>query len=250
MGPLSIGSGQLFRLCEVLFSGFTAEHRSSAIALLDRRNAELHTGEAAFDAYTTQHWMPGLYACCKVLAEAMGESLETLFGKDEAEEAARVLAAADQETRNRVRERVDRYAGVFSDKDSSDQEAAPTAADAAGKQLAYSKHHRVKCPACRSTATIQGDAFGGSKVEDDDGEVLVKQAVSPRRFACPACGLKLEGYAELAAAGLGDHYTRTTRYTPEEYYELISPDNREALEQIARDTLGMYHPDDRGYDNE
>ena len=99
-------------------------------------------------------------------------------------------------------------------------------------------------------ATLQGDKLGSSRIEDEDGEIVVKQAVTPRGFACSACGLKLEGYAELAAAGLGDQYTRTTRYLPEEYYELISPDDDDALEQIARDRLGMYHPGDREYDNE
>jgi hypothetical protein len=59
--------------------------------------------------------------------------------------------------------------------------------------------------------------------------------------------LKLEGYAELAAADLGAQYTRTTRYSPEEYYELINPDD---VERVAREDYGMFHPDDREYDND
>src|SRR5262245_25793791 len=39
VGPQSISASQAIRLCEVLFSKtFTAEHRASATALLERRN--------------------------------------------------------------------------------------------------------------------------------------------------------------------------------------------------------------------
>ena len=249
-GQASIGTNQVFRLCETLFPKFTAEHRVSATALLDRRNAELHTGEAAFEGYTTQHWLPGLYACCKVLTEAIGESLETLLGEDEAKEASNVLSTVDREVRGRVKARVERYAGVFGDKSDDEQQASRSAAEEAGARLAHARHHRVACPECKCVATLQGDTFGGSKVETDAGEIIVKQAVSPRRLSCTACGLKLEGYAEVAAAGLGDHYTRTTRYLPAEYYELLNPDDHEEVERIAREALGMVHPDDQEYDNE
>jgi hypothetical protein len=118
------------------------------------------------------------------------------------------------------------------------------------ERLAHARHHRVPCPACSSVATVQGDTLGPSKIEDAEGEIVVRQAVAPRRFACSVCGLKLDGYAELAVAGVGDQYTRTTRYNPEEYYELLSPDDHAEVERIARESLGMFHPDDREYDNE
>lgn len=250
VGPQSIGSSQLFRLCETLFPAFKSEHGTSAIALVNRRNAELHSGENAFNEYTTQHWIAGFYACCRVLAETLEESLESLLGPDEAAEAAAVLAVAEKEVRERVRERIARYRGVFADKPEEERQDAQVRAQTEGDRLAHARHHRTTCPACSSVATLQGDTLGSSKVEDEDGEIVVRQAVAPRKFSCSACGLKLEGYAELVAAGLGDQYTRTTRYLPEAYYELISPDDHDTLARIARDTLGMYHPEDGEYDNE
>jgi hypothetical protein len=249
-GPQSIGSTQVFRLCETLFPAFTSEHTTSAIALVNRRNAELHSGQNAFDEYTTQHWVAGFYACCKALTEAMGESLETLFGKAEATEADTVLAVAAKEVQQKVCDRIARYKSVFEDKPESERTAALAAAEAESDRLSHARHHRVKCPACSATATLQGDTLGSSKVEDEDGEIVVKQAVAPRTFNCTACGLKLDGYAELATASLGDQYTRTTRYSPAEYYELLDPYDATELERIAREELGMSHPDDREYDNE
>lgn len=248
-GPASIGATQVFRLCEVLFPTFTPEHSTLAVALVNRRNAELHTGENAFDGYTTQHWVAGFYACCKALAEAMGETLETLLGEAEATEADTVLAVAEKEVKQKVCGRIARYKEVFGDKPEAERTAAVVAAEAEADRLAYARHHRAKCPACSAVASIQGDELGSSKVEDKDGEIVVKQAMAPRRFCCTACGLKLEGFAELAAAGLGDQYTRTTCYLPAEYYELLDPRDSRELERIARENLGMFHPDHE-YDNE
>jgi hypothetical protein len=234
----------------MLFTSFTAEHSTSAIALINRRNAELHTGQNAFDEYTTQHWVAGFYACCKALAEALGESLKTLLGEAEAREADTVLAVAAKEVQERVFERIARYKAVFMDKAETERTKALASAQAEADRLAHARHHRVECPACRATATLQGDTLGSSKIEDDDGEIVVKQAVAPRSFSCTSCGLKLEGYAELATAGLADQYTRTTRYSPEEYYQLINPDDHTEIERIASEDLGMYYPEERGYDNE
>lgn len=248
-GPLSIGAAQLFSLCEVLFP-FTAEHRTSAIALVNRRNAELHSGQSTFNDYTTQHWIAGFYGCCKILAEVMDESLVTLLGAAEAGEAVHVLAVAEAEVRTRVQDRIAAHRAAFNDRDEADRDAVQTAAASEGERLSRARHHRVVCPACSSVATLLGDAIGQAKIQDNDGEIVVRQAVAPRRFACPACELKFDGYAELAAAGVGDQYTRTTRYDPEEYYELISPDDHAEVERIARESLGMFHPSDTEYDNE
>jgi len=252
VGPKSIAAADVFRLCEVLFPTFKPENTTAAMALINRRNAELHTGEAAFAGYTTQHWIGGFYACAQILAEAIGESLTSILGADEAGEATKVLSAIEKELQGRVRDKVARYRGVFDDRPEGEREVAREAARKQAEGLSTQRHHRTRCPACDSSGSIQGDPFGPGKVTSDgeDMEVVVKQAMAPRNFSCWACGLKLEGYPELAAAGLGAQYTRTTRYSPEEYYDLISPDNMEEIERIARTSLGLFHPDDREYDNE
>lgn len=246
----SISCARVFRLCRTQFSGFTDSDLTNSLALVNRRNAELHSGEDAFGTYTTRHWVPGFYGCCKVLAEAMGENLESLFGPVEAAVADEVLAQAAVEVRKRVFQEIANHKAIFLRLSESEQAAAQQAASESAKQLAFSRHHKVKCPACSALGTLQGDTHGESRIEDQDGEIVVKQTVTPRIFSCAACGLKLNGFAELSAAELGDQYTRTSRYSPEEYYELINPDDHETLEQLARDALGMRHPADREYDNE
>lgn len=250
-GRQSISSTTLFRLCETLFPEFTSEHRTAASALANRRNAELHSGHNAFGDYSTQRWLEGFYSCCKALTSILGETLESLLGKHEADEAERVLAVGEKQVHDRVRDRIARYSSVFNDRPAEDRAAAIANAEELGSRLARERHHRVKCPSCKATATVQGDPFGLPRVVHDDAntEVIVKQAVAPRVFSCSACGLRLESYAELTAGGVGDQYTRVSRYSPEEYYDLLNPEDHEEIGRIARDRLGYFSPDD-DYDNE
>src|SRR4029077_967560 len=47
----SIGTAQVFSLCQTLFVQFTEDDLKAALALVNRRNDELHTGASAFEEY-------------------------------------------------------------------------------------------------------------------------------------------------------------------------------------------------------
>jgi len=221
----SIGTAQALSLCHSLFPEFAMEDLTTALALVNRRNEELHSGAAAFEAYPPNQWLTGLYKACQALSTAMGETLETLFGEEEATVANEILAEDRTNTKERVQKRIASHRSVFETKSPDDQEHAKMEAEKRGEALAFEGHHRVSCPACSAIATVQGKAFGKEHMSDEDGDIVVRQAVTPTSFSCSACGLKLEGYAELEAAELGGHYTRRTTYTPDEYYGLIHPDD-------------------------
>lgn len=245
-GAKSIVASQVVKLCEYLFEEFTSEHTTAAVALVNRRNEELHSGANAFADYTTQHWLPGFYASCEALGRVLGVSLDVLFGDEEAKEARLVLAGAAAETRKRVGEAVRAHRNVFEARPADERDEAQKRAEEAVKALVFQRHHRVSCPACASASTVEGQPFGPEKVthDEDESEVVVRQAVAPRKFSCSACGLKLDGYADLAAAGLGNQYTRTSRYSPEAYFELIHPDDFDTIRDIYESQMG---PE---YDNE
>ena len=90
----------------------------------------------------------------------------------------------------------------------------------------------MKCPACSSVATVQGEPFGRERITHEEDFIKIRQTVSPQSFSCSACGLKLQGYAELEAVQLGGQYTRTTEVSPEEHYGLIDPDKFDPSEYI------------------
>lgn len=133
---------------------------------------------------------------------------------------------------------------VFEAKQPAEKETAKLHAEELGQTLSTQRHHRVKCPACGCTATVQGRPFGKEHVmHEENGDIIVRQSVIPTDFSCPACGLKLLNYAQMETAGLGDHYTRKTTYSPEEYYGLINPDD---LDEYLEERVG----DLKEYDNE
>src|SRR6185437_12461679 len=244
----SIRTVQVFALCRELFGQFSDADLKVALALVNRRNDELHSGNDAFGEYPSKYWLTGFYRACYSLASAMGETLDGLFGKEEAKAAIQILDDTKSEVRKRVEDAIAAHRRAFEEKTETDRRAAAEAAEKDGAKLAYEKHHRVKCPSCSSVATVQGETYGQGVVTHEDDEIKVQQPVSPRSFACQACGLKLEGYAELDAAQLGGQYTRTICYSPEDYYGLVDAehfDPSEYMEQYLADLAMEY-----GYENE
>lgn len=236
----SIATNQVLRLCKELIPQFTDDELSIALALAGRRNEELHSGTAAFVEYKHQKWIGGFYKCCKVLAEAQGESLTSLLGEDEAQTAEKIIEEVNTEVTSKVKNKIAAFARVFGEKDSGEQSALKQESEMQGEVLSHHQHHRVECPACKCVATVLGDTYGREQIENKEDEVIVRQSVIPTKFSCKSCGLKLSGYAELMAANVADHFTHRVHYTPEEYYELVDPNDREAMDSYAEDH-GYYH---------
>jgi hypothetical protein len=256
-GRKSLAIARVLNLCTLLFPTFSEEDRKVALALVNRRNDELHSGTSAFTEYPAKDWLVDFYRACRSLAESMGESLEGLFGKEEASVAAEALSQSHTEVMGKVMRAIATQAKAFATKTPEERVAAADAAKVEGDQLAHKRHHRVTCPACGSVATVQGEPFGPEKVIHEDGTIVVRRAVSPRSFSCPACSLKLQGYPELEVAGVGGQYTRTTEFSPGDYYGLIDPEDKESLspyleeqieERIEEHMRGL--AEDAAFDNE
>jgi predicted RNA-binding Zn-ribbon protein involved in translation (DUF1610 family) len=228
----SIRAQQVFSLCQTLFKEFTDEDLKAALALVGRRNDELHSGASAFDEYPSKLWIVGFYRACHSLTAAMGESLETLLGEEAAKAAKKILEESVKEVRQQVERAIAGTRKAFQALSPEQQAAATKQAESVGAVLATRRHHRVKCPSCGSVATVQGEAFGPDKVINDEDSIRVLQSVLPHSLTCPACGLKLTGYAELDVAGLGGNYTRTTTFSPEDYYGLIDPESIDPQQYI------------------
>lgn len=246
--PRSIGTSQVFKLCSQLFEKFSKEDLTASLALANRRNDELHTGMSAFDEYPAKVWLPSFYRACRSLAESMGESLVSLFGEEEAKIAGQILQEIQEEVQGKTQSTIAAHKKVFEAKSEQDRAIAAKNSSLEAERLAHERHHRVACPACKSDAVVQGETFGEEQVSIEDDVVVLRQPVSPRAFHCSACGLSLQGYAALNAAGLGGLYTRRTEYSPEDFYGLIDPKTADLspyLDEYLADIAGA-----RAWDNE
>jgi transcription elongation factor Elf1 len=232
--PKSISVAQVLTQCESLFVNFTKEDLVASKALINRRNAEFHSAEAAFENYPSKQWLPSFYHACSSLVEVLKETLESLLGKEQAGIAAEILKQSKDSVQIRVSVSIANHKKAFEVKAPDERETLTEAARKQTAKLVYERHHKVSCPACGSDAVVEGDAFGSEKLDHEDDEIVVRQSVSPRIFNCFACGLKLSGYAELDAADLGGTYTRRTTLSPEEYYGLIDPETADMSEYVNK----------------
>lgn len=236
----SIATAQVLVLCKTLIPEFTEEHLKSASAIVNRRNEEVHTGTAAFLEYKTQQWIEGFYKCCKVLSDFLGQTLNDIFGEEEAKAAEVILKETETKVVEKTKSLIAAHTKVFEAKPEEEINELRAESEKQGEILSHAKHHRVKCPACSSVATVTGDIYGKDQIEHANDEIIVRQTVIPTKFSCTACALRLNGYGQLSTAGVGDHFNHRTHYTPEEYYDMVSVDDREAFDRIAEE-LGYFH---------
>ena len=156
-----------------------------------------------------------------------------------------------KEVLRRVSKLIAAHRKDFEDKSNQEREKLKIQAEERGNELSVKRHHRVICPACQCAATVQGTAFGKESVSNEEDVIIVRQAVAPTNFECPACGLRLAGYAELEAASVGGHYTRRTTYTPAEYYGLFDQDDLDEYVKSGIDEFVQGEMDEYlEYDNE
>lgn len=226
----SIATSQVVQLCKQLIQAFTEKQSKTVSAIISRRNEEVHSGSASFEEYPTQQWIGGFYDACKILAEFQGENLESLFGEEVEKEANLILQEIAEEVFGKVKSLIAAHSKVFENKEEQEQKRLKLAAEEKSDMLAYRRHHRVDCPSCNCKATVTGETYGKELVESKPTEIIVRQSIIPTRFNCTACELKLAGYNYLNVAGVANHYTRKTVYSPEEYYDMINPEDHESIE--------------------
>lgn len=222
---------QVLSLCQTLITSFTQEHFKISSAIINQRNEELHTGSAAFDDYPTSQWIIGFYKCCKILSEFQGESLNSLLGDEIEKEANMILSEVEEEVIGKTNTLIASYKKVFENKDEEDRKTLAEESKKNSERLAYRGHHKVDCPACGSLATVIGEPYGNENIETQIDEIIVKQSILPTNFHCIACELKLNGYNALTVANLSNHYTRKTTYSPEEYFDMVSRYDYDAISE-------------------
>lgn len=236
----SITMTQVIYLCKELIPEFKDDELKILSALSHRRNDELHSGIAAFQEYKYHLWAIGFYKCCKTLSAKQEETLVSLLGLEKATIASQMIEDMDKQNQKEVNKKIQSFAEVFQHKEERDKVKLKLEAEEASKRLSYQLHHKVICPACKCEATVKGDTYGNEVVTNESNWIVVRQSVIPRQFECFACGLTLKGYAELVAANVGEHFTHTKHFTPEDYYELIDPNDMEAMAYHA-ENHGFYH---------
>jgi len=226
--PKSIPLAIVYRRCAAVIPEFVEPRRKLCEMITSRRNEELHSGGSPFTAVATSTWLPGFYDAARVLLASMGKDLADWLGAEPAGRADEMLRAMGDEAAKQVQKLISARKTIWGGIDAVEQNAKE---ETAKKEATPDKGHRVDCPACGSVALVKGDSIITQPPKADEGGIQVKHSVLPDRFWCFACGLEIRGHALLYAAGLGNVYTATVRYTPVEYYA-------DDVEQYAKEKYG------------
>jgi len=213
--PKSASVTELVTRVEALCPEFTREHASFCVTHFAHRNREVHTGAMAFDMAARSGWLPVYFATCQILLTAIGESLESLFGDEAAVRAREDIEAYEDKAAKAVQGTIDAHRVVWNQKSAEEQALARAQAETASLRH-YG--HRTPCPACGSVGLVFGKAAGVPRVTVVESELVERQTMKPEAFHCVACGLRINGYSKLLAAGLGDTFTSTVRHDAVEYF--------------------------------
>ncbi|RYG99244.1 MAG: hypothetical protein EON58_04610 [Alphaproteobacteria bacterium] len=213
--PRSIAITEALRRLSSILPDFTKEHESFCVQHTGKRNAELHSGDTAFDGVPASSWNAKFYDASLALLRSMGLELEDYVGPDHAEYASKLIEAAADQSAKAVKGDVDAHKRVWLAK--GEEERATLLSGAKAWALRQSGH-RVDCPSCGSPALLNGEPIDSPKQKLEDGEITETQEYLPSQFECVACGLKISGLSKLAAIGIADRYKKTQRYDAAEYY--------------------------------
>jgi hypothetical protein len=212
--PYSIGIEQVLERLNKVLPDFIEEHKEFCISHIGHRNAELHSGDSPYDRL--KNWEGAYYQAIEVLLKSIGFQLEDLIGDEDAKTARKQVAAYADKGAQAVQKDVEASKAAWGAL--GDDERATKKGEADAWATRY-HGHRIKCPACGSTALVFGEAVGSPERKIEDDVITETQTMLPRKFECIACGLKINGLAKLNVVDLGEKYKNTQIF---DAYEIFS----------------------------
>jgi hypothetical protein len=196
----------------------------------EKRNAELHSGEAPFDGAIAASWEGRYWHTAEIILEAGDSSIEAWLGADKAKAPKALLAEYTHATKEAAKIRVETAAAAFAARPKKEREEAHARAAAIDvwtmrRSFRLQAHNiwETQCPACKSRSFLAGvkydEEVSEEDNEDDPYEELVDVSYVAEEFLCPSCNLHLESRDAIEAVGLDvDHIeteTRQREYEPD-----------------------------------
>lgn len=196
-----------------------------------RRNAELHSGDAPFKAMKREAWESKFWRACKVILAFDNMTLSDWLGTELAATPLQIIETRSAAIEAEVMATVEHARETFDQLPQKERERILAEKfrpfDTQVKVLFewYSMNDlewEVRCPACQGNGFLAGDITHEEISESSESwatwEMVVKTYMADE-FACPRCKLKLTGVEALEAAGFDLEYKeeeeREIEYEPE-----------------------------------
>ncbi|WP_409500549.1 hypothetical protein ACJ7Z2_01320 [Mannheimia glucosida] len=214
--PKSANITDILNRINQIFPNFTDEMKRFCLMHINRRNSELHTGNSEFQGLSISSWLPKFYWVCKELCVCMEKELKDLLSIENVIEAESLINELNDKSAEQIKGLISAHKTMWDNKTEEDKKNLTQQSI-----VLMTRHtgHRVICPSCKNTALVIGEAIGEPIKIFKDNDIVEKINKKPSQFECIACGLKISGYSKLLHCNLGDTYTTTSTYTPEEYFD-------------------------------
>ncbi|MCW3481641.1 hypothetical protein OL229_19055 [Neisseriaceae bacterium JH1-16] len=183
--------------------------------LAERRNAELHSGDAACAAMPYEAWEGDFWNAADLILDSMDMDLQEWLGAD-AKTPKAMLKAYRQAEAEAAKQRVKHHASEFKKTELGKlgkekfallvAETKKRPANVKDFRYQYSHYWYNECPSCKTIGVVAGDEDWEQPADDQSGAeygyLIIERAYSPSEFHCPTCGLSLVGDTAVNAAGI------------------------------------------------
>lgn len=187
--------------------------------LADRRNAELHSGDAACAAMPKEAWEGDFWNAADLILNSMDLELKDWLGADSTAPISLLKEHRGAE-KKAAEKRVKLHAAEFKKskygklgKSKLEDLVNETSKIDPVKYIShfhylYAKYWLYKCPSCSTFGIAAGDEEWEEAAEDqssaDYGYEIIESSYSPSEFYCPTCELSLVGDIAVNEAKITD----------------------------------------------
>ncbi|MGH1564569.1 hypothetical protein [Mumia sp. DW29H23] len=217
--PKSVPTHTVLARLRQVVSGFDPDREKDATFLINMRNAELHTGDAALANVPTSAWLPRFLRVADVLCEHLGIEVADLITEEIETQGQALVDEQDAKTKHVVDEKIKNGKHIMVNlKPAEIQQRTPSALNLFPWT---DDEEQVNCPACSTkiSLTVEQVRSGSEQI---DGDSVTRETIwIATDLSCPVCGLHLEDTAEIAAAGIEQQYIRTTSEDLEDRYAQV-----------------------------
>lgn len=215
----SIPAKTVYSRCQDLIPLFTEKEMEFCLSLTVVRNADLHSGEAAFEALTVGEWQAKYFRVTKILLESMGMGLDDLFHPDHMDAIETMLGVDEEQYKSEVLETIGRAKDAFSKLSEAERESTLQDSETAATSKTRADIFDV-CPSCGGYGWLETEHISTSDPEIVDELLYWTVTVLPTAFHCLSCTLELGDYAAMEIAGLGGQRTVQEVSDPAEYFAI------------------------------
>lgn len=219
--PQSITAKTVWSRCQDLIPRFTDREFQFCKSLMVVRNAELHSGEAAFEALTVGTWMAPYFRVCSVLLESLGKEMADLFPPEHLGAITKMLDVDEESRRSEVLETLGRAEAAFNELDESERTERLEASAHEAQRLMRADLFEV-CPACGGYGWMNTEHVATSEPELVGDLVQWTETYLPTGFTCLSCRLVLGDYEALEIAGIGGQRSEAETAEPTDYFAMDS----------------------------